>query len=204
MSLGGTRMYLLDDPNLPELVARAVSAAIELGFELCVHPSTGRLLQVLAAGVADGGSVGETGTGTGAGLAWMVSLADPGVSFVSADVDADRAAAAQLVFSGASNVTILHADAREVFDRGPFDLLVHDGGWGSGKGGGEVVDPADVVKEGGLMTVDDFTPFTEWPPTFQGVPDDARLRWLTHPDLLATEIPVAPTTSVIVARRTTR
>ena len=203
MSLGGTAMYQqLDQATVPELVKRAVAAAEELSFDLCVHPATGRLLQSLAAGVAPTGIVGETGTGTGAGLAWMVSFADPAVSFVSVELDADRAAAAQDIFAGSPNVTVLHGDAVEVYNRGPFDLLVFDGGWGSGKSRDKRVDLVDVVKPHGMLTIDDFAPMTEFPPKFQGELDAGRHYWLTHPDVLATEIQVAPTMSVLAARHT--
>lgn len=202
MSLGGTFLYDLDDESVPPLVRRAVGAAVGLGFELCVHPGTGRLLQVLAAGVPAGGSVGETGTGTGAGLAWMVSGARPDVRFLSAEIDADRAAAAREVFADHANVRIIDADSATVFGDGPFDLLVHDGGPGSGKGGDEPVDPSEVLTEGGVMTVDDYTPMEAWPPMFDGSVDQSRLHWLTHPDLLATEVRVAPHMAVVVGRRT--
>lgn len=205
MSLGGTAMYrALEPATVPPLVTRAVAAAEELGFDLCVHPATGRLLQVLAAGLAPGSTVGETGTGTGAGLAWMVSMADPAVQFLSVEIDEARAEAAQSVFGDHANVTVLHGDASDVYDRGPFDLLVFDGGWGSGKTGDRRVELADVVKHHGMLTVDDFSPMTEWPPRFNGQIDQGRHYWLTHPDVLATEIHVAPDMSVLVARHTPR
>ena len=203
MSFGGTALYQnLDPTTVPELVSRAVQAAHDLSFELCVHPGTGRLLQSLAAGVAPGGVIAETGTGTGAGLAWMVSMADPGVSFVSVEIDEERAAAAQAVFALHPNVTVLHGDAGLVYDQGPFDLLVFDGGWGSGKTGGTVVELIDVVKPHGVLTIDDLTPMTEFPPVFDGEIDAGRHYWLTHPDALATEIQVAPDMAVLVARHT--
>jgi predicted O-methyltransferase YrrM len=62
--------------DLPPLVARAVALANELGFISCCFPEQGRLLQVLARGRA-GGVIGETGTGCGAGLAWMASAVGP-------------------------------------------------------------------------------------------------------------------------------
>ena len=62
---------------MPPLVVRAVVLANELGFEYSCLPEQGRLLRVLAAGRA-GGRIGETGTGCGVGLAWMVSGASPG------------------------------------------------------------------------------------------------------------------------------
>ena len=202
MSLGGTSMYQqLEPATVPELVQKAVQAAQELSFELCVHPATGRLLQSLAAGIAPGGVVGESGTGTGAGLAWMVSMADPKVSFISAEIDAERASAAQKVFANHANVTVLHGDSGLVYERGPFDLLVFDGGWGSGKAGDPVVG-LDVVKPHGVLTVDDLAPMTEFPPTYAGKVDNGRYNWLRHEDVLATEIQVAPDMAVLVARHT--
>lgn len=205
MTLNGTSLYSsVFQALLPPLVRRAVAVAEEIEFSLCVHPATGRLLQTLAGGVPQSGVIGETGTGTGVGLAWMASLADPSVSLVSVEIDAERAAAAREVFADSANVTVVHGDAGELFERGPFDLLVHDGGWGSGKTGGEVMCVGEVLNEGGLMTIDDFTPMVEWPPMFKGEIDQARAFWLAHPDLLATEIRVAAEMAVIVGRRTTR
>jgi predicted O-methyltransferase YrrM len=83
---------------LPTLVRKAVEAAAAIDFDFCVHPSTGRLLAVLAGGVPAGGLVGETGTGTGAGLAWMVS-ANPFARFLSVEKDDERVAAARGVFA---------------------------------------------------------------------------------------------------------
>jgi len=200
MSFGGTGMYAGLAESLPPLVSAAVDAAVDLGFDLCVHPSTGRLLQVLAAGMPPDGLVGETGTGTGAGLAWMVSMANPSVQFISVEIDSVRATAASQVFQAYDNVTIINADAGELFTKGPFDLLVFDGGWGSGKGPGERVDVGSVLKANGTMTVDDYTPMQSWPPTFRGEPDVSRHHWLTHPGLLATEVQVAPDMAVLVAR----
>jgi hypothetical protein len=51
MSLNGTARYANTDFAMPPLVLRAVAAAEQLGFEFCVHPSTGRLLQVLESGL---------------------------------------------------------------------------------------------------------------------------------------------------------
>jgi predicted O-methyltransferase YrrM len=66
-----TALYA-DRMDLPPLVARAVTLANDFGFIHCCFPEQGALLQVLARGRA-GGIIGETGTGCGAGLAWMAS-----------------------------------------------------------------------------------------------------------------------------------
>jgi hypothetical protein len=50
--------------------------------------------------------------------------------------------------------------------------------------------------------LDDFTPSTSWPPTFEGRVDDLRVTYLTDPRLIATEIDLASgTTAVIGVRR---
>ena len=56
-------------PHRPApLVERAVDLARRLGFANSCRPEHGRLLRALAAGA---GTIGETGTGCGAGLAWL-------------------------------------------------------------------------------------------------------------------------------------
>lgn len=203
MSFGGTAMYReLDPSTVPAKVVQAVAAAEKIGFDLCVHPATGRLLQSLGAGIAAGGVVAEIGTGTGAGLGWLSSYANQEVSFVSIEIDEQRASAAREVFADVANVAVLHGDAGELYAKGPFDLLVFDGGWGTGKTGGKMVGLADVVKPHGMFTIDDFTPMTEFPPQFEGAADTGRLAWLNHPDVLATEVQVAPTMSVLLGRHT--
>lgn len=198
MTQGGTGLY--GGAAVPDRVARAVAAAQELAFDLCVHPATGRLLAVLAAGTPGDGRIGETGTGTGAGLAWMADAA-PGRSFLSVERDPARAAAAREVFADLPNVEVVTGDAGLLFARGPFDLLVYDGGWGAGKTDDRRVDPAEVLTAHGVMTIDDLTPMATWPPTHGGRPDAARTAWLADDRLLTTEITVAPGMAVLVCRR---
>ena len=86
--------------------------------------------------------------------------ANPHARFVSVEKDSTRVSAARRVFAEHPNVEIIHADAGEVFGRGPFDLLVHDGGWGSGKADPRRIDPTIVLKPNGVMTIDDYEPMT--------------------------------------------
>jgi hypothetical protein len=65
--------------------------------------------------------------------------------------------------------------------------------------GGEPLDPADWLKPGGLLVIDDFAPMTAWPPVHEGRPDAARLHWLRHPRLAAAEVRVTPDAATIVA-----
>jgi hypothetical protein len=74
--------------DLPPLVERAVDLARRLGFANSCRPEHGRLLRALAAGA---GTIGETGTGCGVGLAWLASGARPGTRLVSVEVDTERA-----------------------------------------------------------------------------------------------------------------
>ena len=196
MSRYGTDAYrgLVD---LPPLVEAAAKAALETGFEPSSLPSQGRLLQLLAGGI-DAGVIGETGTGCGVGLAWLASGAREGVRLVSIERDEKLVDLARLVFAGVPAVTVLHGDWRELRGAGPFELLALDGG-GQGKADEPAIEPEEWLRPGGMVVVDDFTPGAGWPPVYNGRPDLARLRWLQHPRLLATEVRIQPDSSTILA-----
>jgi len=201
MSLGGTESYRSFDGALPDRVKAAVATAERLEFGYCVRPEIGRLLAVLASGLPTGSIVGETGTGTGAGLAWMVEAARPDVRFVSIERVESQVVSARPLFADRPNVEIVHGDSASITDHGPFDLLVLDGGPGSGKGPDAPMDPLVGLVPGGTLTVDDFTPMGQWPPRHAGEIDTPRQHWLDHPHLLSTEIRVAPDLSILVCRR---
>ncbi len=195
MSIGGTAAYR-DATDLPDLVRQAVDGAA--GFEFSCQPAQGRLLGLLAAGVT-GGVIGETGTGCGVGLAWLAAAARPDVRLVSIERDPLRCAVARRLFAHDDRVTVLCGDWTELAAHGPFDLLVLDGG-GQGKGAEPPLDPTAWLAFGGTLVIDDFTPVTAWPPRYEGGPDKARLHWLTHPALLATEIRLTADLATVVAR----
>jgi predicted O-methyltransferase YrrM len=196
MSPRGTAAYdgLTD---LPPLVAAAVSLARREGFANSCRPEHGRLLFALASG-AD--AIGETGTGCGVGLAWLASGSRPGARLVSVELDAGRAALAADLFRDLPRVSVIHGDWREIGREAPFDLLVLDGG-ASGKSGGDPADPTALLRPGGTLVVDDLTPADQHPPMFQGRVDTARMHWLTHPDLDAAELRLAPDLASLVATR---
>jgi predicted O-methyltransferase YrrM len=197
MSLQGTDAYR-GLPGLPPLVGLAVAAARRAGFRQSCLPSHGRLLELLAGGIGDG-VIGETGTGCGVGLAWLASGARPGVRLVSVEHDRRLADLAREVFAGVPAVTVLDGDWAELRGSGPFELLALDGG-GQGKdGAGPPASPREWLRPGGTLVMDDFTPARSWPPRHEGRPDAARLHWLQHPDLLATEIRTEPGAATIVA-----
>jgi predicted O-methyltransferase YrrM len=137
MTGGGTSAYR-DMKYLPPLVHGAVKLAADQGFDHSCAPEQGRLLSVLARGWS-GGRVGETGTGYGVGLAWMVEAAAPSTSFVSIEKDPHRVAATQSLFAAHPQVRILSGDWTDLVGSGPFDLLVLDGG---GKGQRSIRRPA--------------------------------------------------------------
>lgn len=200
MSVNGTEAYL-GVRNLPPLVEAAVRAAREAEFGLSCLPSHGRLLRLLAGGI-DHGLIGETGTGCGVGLAWLASGARPGVRLISIDHDPRLVEIARSVFVHVPSVTVLAGDYAELRGAGPFALLALDGG-GQGKGAEPPVDPVEWLSPGGVLVLDDFTPAHGWPPTHKGEPDTARLHWLEHPHLLATEVCTEPGAATIVAKSKT-
>lgn len=197
MTVGGNAAYA-GVRDLPPLVSAAVDLATAAGFGNSCAPEQGRLLSVLARGW-NGGRVGETGTGCGVGLAWMVAATDPSTSFVSIEVDEERAAASAGLFASHPDVRVLHGDWAELVEHGPFDLLVLDGG---GKGKDPPVDsPLDPAAGwlaiGGMVVLDDFTPAAPgW-----AQHDGARRYWLDHPALKATELRLSPTLATIVGLR---
>jgi predicted O-methyltransferase YrrM len=180
-------------------VSAAVDLATRLGFDNSCAPEQGRLLSVLARG-RTGGRVGETGTGCGVGLAWMVGATDPATTFVSIEADEGRAAASAGLFASHSQVSVRHGDWTELAEQGPFDLLVLDGG---GKGKDPETDPpldpaARWLAVGGMIVLDDFIPAGE-PGAAEH--DGARRHWLDHPALKATELRLSATLATIVGVR---
>lgn len=196
MAINGTRAHEVDG-RLPPLVHAAVAVAVRRNFAFSCLPSHGRLLQVLAAGVGSG-SIGETGTGCGVGLAWLASGARPEAQLVSIERDAELAALAQELFAEVPAVTVVHGDWSQLRRYGPFDLLALDGG-GQGKGCEPPLEPAGWLNQGGVVVLDDFIPMTDWPPTYGGHVDRARLHWLRHPNLLAAEIRTEPGAATVIA-----
>jgi predicted O-methyltransferase YrrM len=185
--------------DFPPMVEQATSLARRLGFPLtrreseaggggpsaCL-PGVGRFLGVLAAGCA-GGRIGEIGTGTGVGSAWMASAMPADCALVTAEIDGRRAAAAAELFSGDGRVSVLSGDARELLTgHGPFDLLFADGGW---RDPGGLATLVDLVRVGGKIVMDDVTPLA-------ALPDDSPLRtgdvkrdlFFGNPRLLSTEV----------------
>jgi predicted O-methyltransferase YrrM len=138
--------------------------------------------------------VGEIGTGTGVGAAWIVSALPPAVPFVTVELDAGRAAAASRLFADDENAKVLHGDWHELMPpEAPFDLLFYDGG---GKqrpelDGEEVI---GLLAPGGTLVLDDLTPGRLGP-------DPVRDFWLGHTQLAAIDLLTTPKTAAILAIR---
>ena len=199
MAIDGTAAYraYAADNELPPLVRAAVEAARESGFAYSSLPEHGELLRVLARGVGPG-VIGETGTGSGVGLAWLASAAHPRARLVSVELDKSRATRAAELFHDEPRVEIIQGDWRELREYGPFDLLALDGG-GQGKGSDPAIEPDEWLNPGGLVVIDDFAPLTSYPPMFQGQVDTVRKHWLEHPRMRATQIRVTPDWSALLA-----
>jgi predicted O-methyltransferase YrrM len=175
----------------PPLVVRALQLAEAAGFERSCEPDVGRLLHALAA-QRGRARVGEIGTGTGVGSAWIVSALPPEVPFVTVEQDEPLARAAQDLFAEDENVTVLHGDWAEVLPaEAPFDLLFVDARPAK-FAADEVV---ALLAPGGTAVLDDFTPG-------YADPDPLREAWLGHPRLAALELAVSPQMAILLAVRT--
>ncbi|WP_328988872.1 cytidine deaminase [Kribbella sp. NBC_01245] len=181
----------------PLLVLAAMELAGQTGFTSSCQPEQGRLLHTLAGGAS--AAIGETGTGCGVGLAWLISGRRPGVRVVSLERNPERADEARRLFADEPDVEIYTGDWTEITRHGPFDLLFLDGG-GHGKHG-VPIDPTQALNPGGTLVIDDLTPMTSWPPHHDGSIDQARLHWLNHPALLTTELRLAPNQATLVGTR---
>jgi predicted O-methyltransferase YrrM len=198
MAVGGNTAYA-GITDLPPLVQAAVELAEGQGFDNSCDPAQGRLLSVLAGGSV-GGRIGETGTGCGVGLAWMLAATDESTSVVSIELNPHRAAASAALFAGQPNVRVLHGNWTELREYGPFDLLVLDGG-GKGKEPADdpPLDPTDGwLAVGGTIVLDDFVPYDR---PGASAHDHARRYWLGHPALQATELRLSPTLATLVGVR---
>lgn len=152
------------EDDFPPMVQQAIAVARRLGFPLTREeaepgggpsaslPGTGRFLAMLAAGCT-AGLIGELGTGTGIGAAWMASAMPADCTLVTAELDPERAAAARELFAEDPRVEVVTGDSRAAIGaRGPYDLLFSDGG---GEHGRAMV---GWLRVGGRIVCDDVTP----------------------------------------------
>ena len=177
--------------------------AEELGFERSSIREVGRLLGALAASRPNG-RLAEIGTGTGVGAAWVVSGMAPGASFVTVEVDDERAAVCTRLFADSPNVRVLHGDWHKVLPpEAPFDVLFFDGGgWKRSPPAqmrAESERALELIAPGGVVAMDNLTPEHLWPADGPRWPDALREFWLGNDALVATEVLTTPDSSAIVA-----
>ncbi len=184
-------------PSLPEIVNRAFDVSRRAGYVSFCRNETGRLLAMLAA--TRDGTMAEFGTGCGVGTAWLRSgVRGEKARIVTAELDPKLAEAAAEIFRDDDQVEVLAADWSTLLDRGPYSLLFLD----SAEPTEVSVDAiADLVEDGGIVVLDDFTPCELWPPITQGRVDTLREHWLTDDRFTAVEVMVAPDASTIIATK---
>ncbi|MFL5927802.1 MAG: O-methyltransferase [Gaiellaceae bacterium] len=152
-------------------------------------PEVQRLVATLVAS-KPGGRIAEIGTSYGDGARAIAAALPAGATFVTVELDPERAARAREVLA-ATAAEVLEGDWRDHLpERAPFDALFADGGTGYG----EVV---DLLAPGGVLVKDDLTPGG----AIEG--DPTREALLRDPRLEATEILVTPAMACIVAVRRT-
>ena len=156
-------------PELPDIVSRAFDVSRKAGYVSFCRNETGRLLATLAA--TRSGTMAEFGTGTGVGTAWLRSGVRGAAPASFGSSSAVRIRAAAEIFEDDPQVEVLAADWSTLTDQGPFSLLYLDSGDPSAV---RVDAVADLVHEGGIVVLDDFTPCALWPPVFHGRVDTLR------------------------------
>jgi predicted O-methyltransferase YrrM len=150
-------------------------------------PEVQRLVATLVAS-KPGGRIAELGTSYGDGARAIVAALPPGATFVTAEIDSERAAQARAALAG-TPAQVLEGDWRELLpERGPFDVVFADGGVAYDE-------VADLLAPGGILIKDDMTPGRPI------VGDATREALLLDPRLEAVEVLVTPEMACIVAVR---
>jgi predicted O-methyltransferase YrrM len=183
-------------PDLPDVVRRAFDVSRRAGYVSFCRNETGRLLAMLAA--TRSGTLAEFGTGTGVGTAWLRSGVRGDARIVTAELDPKLAGAAAEIFEDDPQVEVLAADWSTLVDKAPFSLLYLDSGDPSAV---RVDAVADLVDDGGIVVLDDFTPCELWPPIFHGRVDTLREEWLTDERFTTVEVMVAADAATLIATK---
>jgi predicted O-methyltransferase YrrM len=183
-------------PELPDVVNRAFAVSRKAGYVSFCRNETGRLLAALAA--TREGTLAEFGTGCGVGTAWLRSGVRDDARIVTAELDPELAQAAAEIFEDDPQVEVVAADWSTLLDKGPFSLLFLDSGKPSAVGPDSVL---DLVEQGGIVVLDDFTPCEHWPPTYAGRVDTLREEWLSDDRFAAVEVMIASDASAVIATR---
>lgn len=180
-------------PELPELVVRALRMSLRRGYVQASRTETGRLLATLAA--TRTGTIAECGTGCGVGAAWLRSGAPKTTRVITAELEAELAHAVMEMFAG-DDIDVMHADWASLTEHAPFSLMFLDATSARDWPREEIV---DLIADGGMIVLDDFTPCPTWPPLDRGRVDVLRLDWLSDERFTSVDVMVAEDTSVLVA-----
>ncbi|MGZ8752218.1 MAG: O-methyltransferase [Acidimicrobiia bacterium] len=176
--------------EVPPLVREALAVADAAGFGQSCSPGTGRLLHVLTAQVRSG-RIGELGTGSGVGAAWMASALEPDAELVTVERDGALAHRAAELFGDLGNVTVIAGDWSELAAHAPFELVFCD----TVVPKREQVDATiALLAKGGTIVLDDYAGLAR-------AGDLDRDAWLHDPHLVTTEVLVSETEAVVVGVR---
>jgi len=178
------------ESELPPLVREAMAAAVGSGFTQSCSVGTGRLLHVLTAGVRNG-RVGELGTGSGVGSAWIASALEPTSELVTVELDETLARRSAGIFADLGNVNVVQGDWSEISRFAPFDLLFCDTVAPKRE---QVNATVSLLAPGATIVLDDY-------PGLSPVGDTERDAWLLHPHLVTTEVLVSSAEAVVVGVR---
>ncbi|MEV6346802.1 class I SAM-dependent methyltransferase [Actinoplanes sp. NPDC051851] len=184
--------------NTPSTVIEARERARRAGFGMSSEEEVGRLLAVLAGAVRPSGRILEIGTGSGAGLAWIVSGLGARTDAEVHSVELDPAIHALAASATWPSWTTLHAgDVLTLLPTlGTFDLIFADAPGGKWTG---LTATIAALTPGGLLLVDDMTPPHWADDNHQTQTLRVRDTLLTHPSLTSVEL--ACSTGLILSTR---
>ena len=169
--------------------------SLRRGYVQTSRTETGRLLAALAA--TRSGTIAECGTGCGVGAAWLRSGAPKTTRVITAESDPGLAHGVMEMFAH-DDIDVMHADWTSLSEHAPFSLIFLDAGSAKTAPREEII---NLVEEGGMIVLDDFTPCPSWPPLAGGRVDTLRQEWLSDERFTSVDVMVAEDTSVIVAVR---
>ncbi|PSR26762.1 MAG: cytidine deaminase [Sulfobacillus thermosulfidooxidans] len=182
--------------NRPEIVTQALHLAQQLAFSESCLDEVGELLALLAGHIRTG-KIAEIGTGCGVGTAWLASAA--AVDVWTVDHDLSRVNRVRQLFAHHSTVHVLVGDWTQILPHGPFQLIFVDAKPAKYLGIDSIIAACAV---GGLIILDDLTPFELWPEAWKDKRDPLRDMWLHHAQLWSVEIRTSARHAAILARRT--
>lgn len=199
----------------PPLVIEAEELAEELGFPLlpegrpvgsegpasaCI-PSMGALLMTLAAS-KPGGRIGEFGTGSGVGSAWLASGLQQGAVLVSCEINDELFRHVKTLFSNRADIDLYHMAWEEMMaTEMPFDLLFMDSGVAGMLEPNRWDEITELVNIGGQIAFDDIEPIVLWPDDWSERVDMKREFALRNPRVVSSEVGLTDVSSALIVTR---